>query len=167
MGCNYYLRPIGFEEIESINRKIEHDLEFITNNYKAEINNVIKKGCKVSPLYEELLELPKTSDIFTQMQWEVEVPEIHVCKMSLGWNPCFQVNKMFKTYKEFLEFYTKNQDVFTLINEYNEFINIEKFKEDLQYFKERAKSENQRISNCVYQYYKDMDGFDWIDRDFS
>ena len=81
MGCNYYLRPFDFDEIEQVNRKIEHDLEFITNKYKMEIDDVVKRACKKFPLYEELLELPDTSDIFTQMQWEVEIPEIQILKI--------------------------------------------------------------------------------------
>ena len=167
MSCNYYLKPKGFDEINELNDNIEVELSKLTVKYIDDVNNITEKACNISPLYKELLDLPDLSDLFIQMQWPVELPEIHVCKMSLGWVPCFQSNKMYKTYKEFLEFYTKHKDIFTLINEYDEEIDLEKFKEDLKYFKDKALPNNNRANNYNMYYISDEDGFDWIDNDFS
>ena len=172
MGCNYYLRPRGFSRLNKVNKKLEEDLEKITEKYKNTVDGIIKFACYKYPFYKDSLDLPDLSNLYSTMNWAVEEPDIHICKMSLGWMPCFQVNKYFNTLDTFIDFYKQHKNEFILMNEYNEKVTLKEFEEDLRYFKENAKPENNRVNSSYYNtgrpsYYKDSYGFDWYDNDFS
>lgn len=167
MGCNYYLKPQGFGALRDLNKRTVSSLENITEEYKQALIKMRDEANKISPLYSELLDIPSIEDIRVVLQWEMELPEIHICKMSMGWIPCFQNNKYFNSFKEFIKFYEDNKNVFTLVDEYDEVISLDKFVEDLYEFKNHALPTNKRSSYYDIRYTTDEDDFDWIDNDFS
>ena len=106
MGTNYYFVPKGYEQINLINKSTEEALKNIQDLYVKSVRNVIKYAEGLHPIYKELLNYEYSLDeIYASLRWPVEIPEIHICKISAGWVPCFQTNKHFSTYQEFLAFY--------------------------------------------------------------
>lgn len=171
MGTNYYFVPKGYEQINLINKSTEEALKNIQDLYVKSIRNVIRYAEDLHPIYKELLNYEYSLDeIYASLRWPVEIPEIHICKISAGWVPCFQTNKHFSTYQEFLAFYDLFKDIFTLEDEYHEVIDIEELKKDLFRHKEDALPQNDRMkynSDYYVSYKRDSDGFDWTNVDFS
>ena len=49
---------------------------------------------------------------------EIEYPELHICKISMGWKPLFEATKFYGNVKELKEFYNKNKDRIHIEDEY-------------------------------------------------
>ncbi len=173
MGCNYYLRPKGYEPIKVINKTINDTLDNIVESYKYSIKKVIEEAEKISPLYKELFFTDLCIDDITHvLQWEVELPDLHICKLSYGWKPLFQKSKYFSTFKEFEDFYKLHTDIFDFVDEYDEIQDFEEFKE---YVFEKVKDKksqthlqyNGGLPGLSLEYTKDKDGIEWTNHEFS
>lgn len=166
MGTNYYLRPRGFERLKQLNEETNSKLAVIRESYIKEIQDMIEESSKISPLYEDLLDRPDPSNINLYLQYEYDLPELHVCKTSGGWVPLFEATKYYKSFKELESFYSKYKDVFTLYDEYNELVDFKDLKEKV--FSMRDIATETHLKPDPYwgytpdiSYWKDEDGIEW------
>ena len=169
MGTNYYLTPKFSAKITKLNSDYNDMLQKIKETYINEVKSIYDEAYRFSSEYKEFFPINDIDDISLYLKYEVEVPEIHICKISSGWVPSFQKCKWFSTYREFLAFYDLHKEIFDITSEYNEIVSIDKLNKDLFKFKNKALPENDRshYSSNYYVYIKDEDGFDWINVDFS
>ncbi len=170
MGTNYYLTPKGFDKIDEINKITLKTLNEIRDNYCKSIEELIEKTCKNHKIYKEVLELPDLDNIKCILQWDIEIPEIHICKISAGWCPAFETTEYYNTFKGFKNFYDKYKDDFYITDEYNRQVTIDELEQIVTNAKRNAKEfhtkYNSQYSSYV-NYITDEDGFEWTSTHFS
>lgn len=167
MGTNYYLKAKRFNELDNINKKLEDKLETIKEDYLSEVLKVINNALKTYPNYKELFDLDELI-VNIEVHYPIEVPDIHVCKMSLGWVPIFEKNEFYNNYKEFKAFYEKNKDILSLVDEYDREISLLDFETNLEYFKLNASPLNSRQEdNYIFKIESDDIGYDWSYNEFT
>ena len=165
MGTNYYLTPKGFDEIDTINKVTLKTLNEIRNSYCKSIKELIEKSCKNHNIYKEVLDLPDLDSIKCILQWDIEIPELHICKISAGWCPLLEATEYYSNFDDFKKFYEKYKDAFDITNEYNEYITIDEFESILFKAKERATEFHSQYNDDFYgtniKYTTDSYGFEW------
>ena len=167
MGTNYYLRPKKFEKLTILNKNLELALDVLKDDYLANVSSLIREAEKEHPEYKDMLKLPDELTFYIAPQYLYNDFDIHICKVSGGWIPSFEVNDNFTTYKEFKKFYLGHKDEFLLIDEYNKEIDLATLDSNLEYHKLTALDKNKRTSNFYANLYTDEDGYDWIDCSFE
>lgn len=164
MGTNYYFVPKKFEKSKI--RKLHED-------YSAKLDELLKDYIKsYNKMYNEMSE--KTNDLFENEEladykdWynymhlaETEYPELHICKISMGWKPLFQVTKFYSNVKELKEFYNKNKDRIHIEDEYGE---VQDINELFEFIDMKYKDKHNQIHTDAH---KDEQGYEWISNDFS
>ena len=94
---------------------------------------------------------------------EIEYPELHICKISMGWKTLFQVTKFYSNVKELKEFYNKNKnkDRIHIEDEYGEKQDMDELFEfiDIKYKDKNSQSHTDA--------YKDVQGYEWVSHNFS
>ncbi len=90
----------------------------------------------------------------------LDYEEFHIGKSSMGWKFCFQTNKHFKNFAEFKKWL--EDDNFVIFDEYDRKVNKKEFLEKI--LDKQKDGESQ--AHCD-EYVKNIDGFDFIDNDFS
>ena len=128
---------------------------------------VVDKEEMLDIIKEIRLKLPDELTFYIVPQYLYDDFDIHICKISDGWVPSFEVNDNFTTYKEFKKFYLDHKDEFLLIDEYNKEIDLATLDSNLEYHKLTALDKNKRTSNFYAKLYTDEDGYDWIDCNFA
>ncbi len=92
---------------------------------------------------------------------EIEYPELHICKISMGWKPLFEATKFYSNVKELKEFYDKNKDRIHIEDEYGEEQDIDEL---FQFIDMKYKDKNSQSHTDAY---KDGQGYEWVSRNFS
>lgn len=171
MSTNYYLRPIKYEILDKINEDIRIKLSKLENEYNSNIKQLIIENSSIIP-YNGLL---NENDINTKivLNYEIEIPDIHICKLSYGWIPQFEANKNFKSYSEFENFYLENKNYFEIIDEYDNKYSLTYLYQKIQ--KHIQNKDNYRShleETCKYlgiNRWKDKnnDKIEWVDTNFS
>lgn len=172
MGTNYYLRPKGFDKIEEVTSEVYKDIDYARIEYIKALGKIIEEAKKISPIYSDLLHLPTEEDlnqINIELQYEYDLPEIHICKVSGGWVPSFEANKYYKSFKEFEAFYSANKSFFDIYDEYDREVDFSDFKKMLfDWLNDDLLSHSKYYpGHASIRYWRDDSGFDWIDSEFS
>ena len=92
---------------------------------------------------------------------EMEYPELHICKISMGWKPLFEATKFYSNVKELKEFYDKNKDRIHIEDEYGEEQDIDEL---FQFIDMKYKDKNSQSHTDAY---KDGQGYEWVSHNFS
>ena len=167
MGTNYYLTPKGFDKISDINKNTLKILNEIRNDYCKSIHELIDKASINHKIYKEALDIGNIDDINVKLEYEFEIPEIHICKISYGWCPSFESTEYYKTFDEFKEFYNKYKDDFDITDEYNKCLTIDELEHIATTAKENAKEFHSKYNSCGVAYYStDNYGFEWTNTHF-
>lgn len=165
MGTNYYLTPKGFDEIEEINKITLKALNEIRDSYCKNIEELIEKSSKNHNIYKEVLELPDLDSIKCILQWDIEIPEIHLCKISAGWCPLLEATDYYNNFDDFKKFYEKYKDDFDITDEYNKHITIDEFESILTKAQQKAIEFHEKYNSNFYEnsikYTTDDYGFEW------
>lgn len=175
IGINFYLRPKRYEYIDELNKKAIDSVNKIKKQYFNSIKELIESNKDIE-CYKDLLNLNKLKDvedvfIFSGNNWTIDCPDIHICKLSYGWVPNFEVNNNFKSWDEFENFYLNNKEYFDIIDEYDTKINLvyftQKCFEHLQN-KDNFRSHLTETSQFFgINRWKDNIGFEWTNNNFS
>ena len=172
MGTNYYLRPKGFKKIEKINRNLYSSIHALKEEYLKQITDILISYKDEYEYYADLLYLSDISDLEDKVQFSVyglEVPDIHICKLSGGWTPLFESNRLYSNFNEFEDFYNKYKDKLNLFDEYDDIISFEDFKNEIfSRLNNKNYQTHLQYNNCygIY-YYKDELGVEWTNSHFS
>ena len=167
MGTNYYLTPKKLDKILEINEITSKALNQIRDDYCKSINELFEKANKEHRIYKEVLDFPDTDDIRTKLEWEVEIPEIHICKVSYGWIPLFEKTERYGSFSDFKKFYEEYKNDFDLTDEYNKHLTIDELEEIVTTAKEKAQESHTKYDSPYYHIEVDKDGFEWSSTHFS
>lgn len=164
MGTNYYFKPKKFEydRVKNLHEDYSAKLDKLLKDYIKSYNELYKEMSKETTDLFENQELPDYNDWWNYMHLaEIEYPELHICKISIGWKPLFQVTKFYSNVKELKEFFNKNRDRIHIEDEYGEEQDIDKLFEfiDIKYKDKKSQSHTDA--------YKDQQGYEWVSHDFS
>lgn len=168
MGCNYYFRPKDCEFINIINNTYDKILQNTLTGYKNAISPIFNKLRDSYSEFLDLLQLPDLDFIkIDLLKYFVEIPEIHICKLSCGWRPMLQANKFYSNYNEFKAFCTKYKDIFDIYDEYNQLVEFEELESQI-FYRARETFQTHLDYDSVYNY-KDTDYqyIEWTRREFS
>ena len=168
MGMNYYLRPKDYEHVDIINEVIKKTLLDIENDYKNTLKSIIVSANLKHDIYREALaeRIADVDNIRVKLEWEFDIPEIHVCKLSGGWVPLFEETKYYKDYEGFKKFYNKYKDDFDFVDEYDEKVNIDEFDREVM-SKIHEENSHLQFNNLDFKYVKDKYGVEWVNVTFS
>jgi len=169
MGTNYYLTPKGFDKIDEINKITLKTLNEIRDNYCKSIEELIEKTCKNHKIYKEILELPDLDNIKCILQWDIEIPEIHICKISAGWCPLLESTALYDNFDDFKKFYEKYKDDFDITDEYNRHYTINELENRLVKAQQKAIEFHEKYSSDFCNspnYISDDYGFEWTSNHF-
>lgn len=95
---------------------------------------------------------------------------LHIGKSSVGWTFTFQATRYYRSYKELLDFYEENKNSLMIVNEYEEPVDIEKFKDIVEYKRNEENNHTKYVENDEEygQYsYLDDEGNSFNEIDFS
>ena len=164
MGTNYYFTPKKFElgRVKKLHEDYSSRLDKLLNDYIKSYNKLCNEMSKETNDLFEIEELPNYKDWYNYMHLaEIEYPELHICKISMGWKPLFQVTKFYSNVKELKEFYNKNKDRIYIEDEYGEKQDMDELFEfiDIKYKDKKSQSHKDA--------YKDEQGYEWVTNNFS
>lgn len=147
MSTNYYLKP-------KIINKIKKDLE---NSVDAEneVDNLI------------------IEDLFSKLDGDTYL--LHIGKRSCGNKPTFYKNIYWSSVEEIIDFYDKNKEKVSIIDEYDTELSLDELKDNLINWNKDNKNaktpfdrDNSGFSeDWLKHYYKDKEGYIFTDYDFS
>lgn len=170
MSTNYYLRPIKYKTLDEINEKCENKLYRIEKEYNKSIKELIIENNKITA-YKDLLD-EDNIDVKIVLKYKIEIPDIHICKLSKGWLPQFEANKNFKSYNEFELYYLMNKDYFDIVDEYNEKISLVYLYQKIQEHIQDKDNYRSHLEETSYWYGinrwidKDNNKIEWTDANF-
>lgn len=173
MGCNYYFVPkaLNYKEIDDIRDKYKAKLDDLVNNYITDINAKLDSYNIDTEIFNKFSLSLDDCDLYLA---DIDWPDIHICKISMGWKPLLQSNKHYSSMEDLVSFYELNKDKLKVEDEYKTEVDfydlIDMIKE--KYNDKSAKSHLNDL--CKNQYYynynfynKDNQGFEWSTSDFS
>ena len=174
MSTNYYFYPKGFEKLDEVNKVTKSSLEDMTMNYIKVIKLMINDSIDSHPEYHDMFNLDVLKNTLDDtriiLKYDVEIPELHICKLSGGWIPLFNKTNYYSNFDELEEFYNKYKDILYLKNEYDEEISFKELKEKAyNKLKEPRSHLDYNGPYSVFngsfknQYYKDKYGFEWTE----
>ncbi len=162
MGTNYYFIPKKFErdKIKNLHEEYTHKLDNLLKDYVKTYNEMYKEMSKdTNDLFDnEELEDHNNWDNYMYLA-EIEYPKLHICKLSVGWRPLFQVTKFYSNVEELKEFYNKNKDRIDIIDEYGE-------KQDIEELFKTIAIKSKDI-NIHMEADEDQQGYEWRTGNFS
>jgi hypothetical protein len=92
---------------------------------------------------------------------------IHICKLSAGWKPLFQITEYYGSLDELKEFYEQNKGKYAVINEYHEPVEFyELIEECAQRNNDDAMRTHLSVSSTYY-YRTCASGYEWSEGEFS
>lgn len=105
------------------------------------------------------------SNIYLKKIENILNQQIHICQIS-SYGVLFQKTKYFKTVKELLDFYEKNEKDFDILDEYGKILSKESFKKNI--INDSSKNFNDFFEeDCKKFYiYRDEEGFYFRKNDF-
>lgn len=164
MGTNYYFTPKKFEKnrIRRLYEDYTDKLDKLLKDYIKSYNKLYKEmSIETNDLFETE-KLPHYNDWYNYMHLtEIEYPELHICKISMGWKPLFEATKFYGNVKELKEFYNKNKDRINIEDEYGEVHDIDDLFEFIDIKYKNKKSLEHKDA------YKDSQGYEWVTNNFS
>lgn len=164
MGTNYYFTPKKFEmdKIKKLHEEYSFKLDKLLRDYIESYNELYNVMSKETNDLFENEELPDYRDWHNYMHLaEIEYPELHICKSSMGWKPLFQVTKFYSNVKELKEFYNQNKDRIHIEDEYGEEQDIDEL---FKFIDMKYKDKNNQTHTDAY---KDQQGYEWTSHNFS
>lgn len=148
MSINYYMKP---KVIEIIKKDIEDKIL----NSKINIEH----------------------DILNQVLSYIEGDDclLHIGKSSSGWKPTFHKNNYWSSVEEIIDFYEKNKEKVSIVDEYDKELSIEELEDNLINWnkdnKEALTPFNKEKSGFndywLKDYYLDKDGYVFTESNFS
>ena len=164
MGTNYYFTPKKFElgRVKNLHEDYSFKLDKLLNDYIKSYNKLSKEMSKETNDLFESQELSDYNNWWNYMHLaEIEYPELHICKISMGWKPLFEATKFYGNVKELKEFYNKNKDRIHIEDEYGEEQDIDEL---FQFIDMKYKDKNSQSHTDAY---KDGQGYEWVSHNFS
>lgn len=164
MGTNYYFTPKKFEKdsIERLYEDYSSKLDILLKEYIKSYNKLCSEMSLGTNDLFEIEELPDYNNWHNYMHLaEIEYPELHICKVSMGWKPLFQVTKFYSSVKELKEFYNQNRDRIHIEDEYGQEQGIDEL---FEYIDMKYKDKNNQSHTDAY---KDKQGYEWVSNNFS
>ena len=164
MGTNYYFKPKKFEinKIEMLYEDYTSKLHELLNDYIKTYNKLCNEMSRETA---DLFEFEELSDYDNWYNYiylaETEYPELHICKISCGWRPLFEVTKFYSNVEELKDFYDKNKDRICIEDEYGEEQNIDEL---FKYIDAKYKDKNNKTHTNAH---KDNQGYEWVFDRFS
>ncbi len=164
MGTNYYFTPKKFElnRVKKLHEDYSSKMDKLLNDYIKSYNKLCNEMSKETNDLFDNEELPGYKDWYNYMHLaEIEYPELHICKISMGWKPLFQATKFYNSVQELKDFYYKNKDRIIIKDEYGEEQGIDELFEfiDIKYKDKKSQSHTDA--------YKDQQGYEWVSNNFS
>lgn len=147
MSTNYYMKPKIIDEIKTdlANKKNSNTLEFEENILNEVINGL-------------------DSDVY----W------LHIGKRSGGRKPTFHKTNYWSSVEEIIDYYDKNKEKVSIVDEYDTELSIEELKENLIDWNKDNKNaltpfdkESGFNDYWLKNYYKDKDGYIFTTDNFS
>ena len=164
MGTNYYFTPKKFElgRVKKLHEDYSSKLDKLLKNYIKSYNKLCNEMSKETNNLFESQELSDYNNWWNYMHLaEIEYPELHICKISMGWKPLFEATKFYGNVKELKEFYNKNKDRIHIEDEYGEEQDIDEL---FQFIDTKYKDKNSQSHTDAY---KDGQGYEWVSHNFS
>ena len=164
MGTNYYFKPKKFEmdKIKMLYEDYTSKLDKLLNEYIKSYNRLCKEMSKETNDLFECEELEDYNNWWNYMHLaEIEYPELHICKISMGWKPLFETSKYYRSVQELKDFYYKNKDRITIEDEYGQEKDI---NELLKKVDDIYKDKNNQAHEDAY---RDKEGYEWVSHNFS
>ena len=96
MGTNYYFTPKKFElgRVKKLHEDYSSKLDKLLKDYIKSYNKLCNEMSKETNDLFESQELSDYNNWWNYMHLaEIEYPELHVCKISMGWKPLFEATK--------------------------------------------------------------------------
>ena len=98
--------------------------------------------------------------------YEKQEERIHIGKRSMGWIPLFEANyDHFDSMKKMKDWYSKNQNNYTIENEYEKELTWNELEEELISW--QGEKTHIGLSGHYSGYYNDEDGYEWTRGEFS
>ena len=171
MGTNYYFTPKGFNDLDEINKITVKALNEIRNTYLTNVKNLIVSAKQNHSIYQEVLDTNEENidDIKAKLNWNYEIPEIHICKISYGWKTLFQATNMYSNLDELKSFYDKYNNDFIITDEYGSEFTLEDLVKKVREHDSLDSSKNTHLQYEGYflHYYIDKDGIEWTTNSFE
>jgi len=98
---------------------------------------------------------------------EENLCSLHIGKRSSGWKPCFQKTLYYSNMKEMEKFYFENKEDLIILDEYGEEYSWIQLQSELMNFNKDKSDDIFNRLDILSGYYKDDDGYDWCENDFS
>jgi len=95
---------------------------------------------------------------------ERKLTELHIGKSSGGWRPLFQKTKYYSSISELENFYNKNKDNLTILDEYGDEFSWDMLAIELINWNQYS---NVKDHNGLEGCYKDIYNYDWCRFEFS
>lgn len=162
MGTNYYFIPkkLKRDKIKKLYEEYTSKLDHLLKDYVKAYNEMYKEMSKETNDLFDSEELEDYNNWYNNMYLaEIEYPKLHICKLSVGWRPLFQVTKFYSNVKELKDFYNNNKDRINIIDEYGE-------EQDIDELFKIVDIKN-RDSKTHLDAYKDQQGYEWVSSNFS
>ena len=147
MSTNYYMKPQIMQEIKV---------------------NLEKKNNGIMLDFEENILKNMIKYLDNENNW------LHIGKCSCGWKPTFHKTNYWSSVEEIIDFYEKNKESVSIVDEYDVELSIEELKENLIDWNKDNKNaltpfdkEFSFNEDWLKSYYKDKDGYIFTTDDFS
>ena len=101
MGTNYYFTPKKFElgRVKKLHEDYSSKLDKLLKNYIKSYNKLCNEMSKETNDLFESQELSDYNNWWNYMHLaEIEYPELHICKISMGWKPLFEAHSIGNAY---------------------------------------------------------------------
>lgn len=171
MGTNYYFTPKCFERLNEVNKITYMALNEIRDNYIHTVEDIIKTAENQHNCYKTLLNIDKDklNETRIELEYEFDLPEIHICKISMGWKVLFEANDSYSNLDEFKSFYEKYKEDFIITDEYSREFTLDEFINEVISHNNSKNSKNSHLQySCSYfKYYKDDYGIEWVNQHFE
>ena len=164
MGTNYYFKPKKYDmdKMTKLHEEYTFKLDKLLNDYIKSYNKLSKEMSKETNDLFECEELQDYNNWWNYMHLaEIEYPELHICKISMGWKPLFQATKFYNNVQELKDFYYKNKNKIVIKDEYGEEQDIDEL------FKDIDDRYNNKDNQAHEDAYKDKQGYEWVTSNFS
>lgn len=164
MGTNYYFKPKKFEmdKIKMLHEDYTSKVDKLLNEYIKSYNKLCKKMSKETNDLFECEELEDYNNWWNYMYLaEIEYPELHICKISMGWKPLFESSKYYRSVQELKDFYENNKNRINIVDEYGEIHDLDELFEFINIKYKDKKSQTHEDA------YKDKQGYEWVSHNFS
>ena len=156
MGTNYYFKPKKYDmdKMTKLHEEYTSKLDKLLKDYIKSYNKLSNEMSKETNDLFEYEELQDYNNWWNYIHLaEIEYPELHICKISMGWKPLFEATKFYNSVQGLKDFYNKNKYRVIIIDEYGEEQDIDEL------FKDIDDRYNNKDNQAHEDAYKDKQGY--------